>query len=184
MQWLADIPSPVWVSLLTPILVAAAVRAGNDFVRPDSDGWVHLRRPAVVVALGFVALPIATGIAVVMGMAVGFLFKGNADAGLLLIVAAPLAALFWYVVYAFLIIGLRFSANGVEFRGLLRTRFVPWSCVRGLKYSGFLGPYAVTESGNFLVSMYFRGFKQFLDEAKGRNVDIDEGIERARTHGY
>jgi hypothetical protein len=182
MHWLADVPSTVWAALITSAVLIAATRAGKGVVTPDADGWVHLRPSLVVILLGLSCVPMAAGILFSMMLTTGSVFTDPA-ALLVLILAAPMLVFICYVMYAFLIVGGRFNAEGFEYRGMFRTRFVSWSGISRIAYNGFWGPYAVTSRGGLLVSMYFKGFGQFLEEARGHGIEVDEGIDRARSEG-
>ena len=184
MRWLADIPSGVWAALLTPLLLAAAARAGIERVRPEAEGWIHLRRSVIVIVLGLVCLAMAVATTMLMVLAGSDFFADPSGVSMFLITATPLVSFFWYVVYAFLVANARFNSEGFEYLGLLRAHFVPWRDVRRIDYNGFWGPYASTSRGGFLVSMYFKGFQQFIDEAKRHGVEVDDGIYFERTGGY
>ena len=137
-----------------------------------------------MVLLGFVGLGMAVIISALVLIASRWVLTDNGSAGVALIAGVPLAAFLWYCVYAFLVVGGRFNAQGFEYHGLIRRHFLPWSAIRRIDYGDFWGPYASTERGGFLVSMYCVGFEQFLEEAKRRGIEIDEGIDRARTVGF
>lgn len=174
MTWLADIPSYVWAAVLTPAIIALFTSLASGRQAPDADGWLRVRPTLVVYIFGLFYIPFALLFTAMPLMAV---YADTVQQGVVFVVLGPLlACLMWFGLYGTFIARTRFNADGIEYRGLIRTLFVPWKEVRRIGDHSGLGTYVSTNRGRLIVWKFFLGFPQLVEEAMRHGIEVDPSL--------
>jgi hypothetical protein len=172
MKLLSTIPPAVWVVLITPLVFALAARGEAAQVSRDADGWFRLRPSAALIVLGLTCFPMVWFAFVLLFDAVSDSETGKLFAGVLM-VAVSLGGL--YMAFA---MDIRFNDSGVQYGGLSKTAFAPWVEIKRIRYHPFWGPQVVTDRFSVLIPRFFRGFRQLMDEAARRGIEIPQAFRR------
>jgi hypothetical protein len=168
MKWLSNIPPTALVLFITLLVLAIAARAELTPVHRDNDGWFSLYPSRAIVVLGLLCVPMAS-------FALLLLLAGSLDK---LISGSLMAAVSAGGLYVAFGMRARFNDEGVEYRGLLRAVFARWSEITSVRYHRLWGPRFMTNHGNFPAPRFFNGFRQLMDEAMRRGIEIPRVFKR------
>ena len=76
------------------------------------------------------------------------------------------------------IMRLRFNEVGVEYRGIAKTLFAPWSEIARVAHHGLMGVQVHAMGATFPVPRYFAGVYQFMDQAASRGIEVPRAFRR------
>jgi hypothetical protein len=179
--------SSIWLHLKPYLAVAAFALAFGAVITVLSlgrakivDGWRILRPTPLLYGLGVLCIPISLGLLIVGG-------QGLTDARVLgdqphpQLYAAGMVVLgliFPYCTVTTFFVRIRFNDQGVQKSWFGRPRFTSWTEIKKLERSVFKGPQLVTRTGRGIaVSAYLAGFRELVQMAKAKDVEVDAEFE-------
>lgn len=180
------LPSVVWVSIITPPIVAVIMRMGSLPPRTQ-DGW-HQLAPTIpfflLLALGFVLATLFTVSVIVAAML--FVREGIMGAGLFLLLAIPMAWLGWYTTcytfYYIFLVRIRFNDGGIEWQRSRTSESLSWREIAIIRRHWLFGPVIVSVQGKtYQVWEYLRGYRALIEAARVHGVNISSGLLSRRA---
>ena len=153
--------------------------SGKIRVARDQDGWIRLRRTNSTYCIGLLCIPIAVGAMVITLTLTIAVFANNLQFIIPLIFSVTLSLATLFGIYTFLVVQTRFNQQGIEYRGLFRLLFIPWSEVERMAENPLIGSYISTRRGALIVSKFTPGFAQLVSQAKKHRVKVDASLRKS-----
>ena len=174
MEWFSDIPIGVWAVIFTPIIIGLLIFFSRGEVKPDEEGWIHLRPSMALHFFGLIFLLFAIFFSALP--LIPLFIETDELFWVFVLLGSSLAVGMWFAVYSVYGIRVYFNDDLVVYRGLIRTIKVPWNKVTRVVDSIAFGTFVDTAEGRLIIWRYFKGFPQFIDTALRHGVDIDDAL--------
>lgn len=165
----------VLTAILSPLFLVMLKRASRRPPQVDDDGRTVLGLTMGLVVLGICCAAFCVSLVWLVVLLALDPDPWDIGTAMVPVLGALLFIITGAAIYGMFCIGVRFGADGIQYRQGFSRQLVPWEDVEQVVDNPILGTYLRTVSGRLYLSKYRTGFQQLLGELRSRGV---KGAER------